>query len=136
MNTLKLTNLNIGESVEGTILSAEEVQINGKDGKSFPSVTIVLRTADGDVKVQTAGNVKKFFKKDQATGKYDAGKYIVITRGEQVTLKNGFQTSHFFVEPGTATKAANPVTPVRAASPVSKKAELEAKLAAQRSGGR
>lgn len=127
--TLKLTSLNVGESVEGTILNAEAKQITSKDGKSFETVTITLRTGDGDVQIQTAGNVKKFFKQDQAKGKYDAGKYIVITRGEQVTLKNGFQTSHFFVEPGQATPAVTAPT-----TPVSKKAELQAKLAAQRAG--
>lgn len=127
-NTLKLTALTKGEYVQGEVLKAEAKTITTKTGQSFEGVYITLRTDEGDVELQTAGNVKKFFKQDSAKGMYAVGTTIKITRGDDVTLKNGFSTSHFFVEPVRTTAA----TTASAVPAVSKKAELQAKLAQAR----
>jgi len=134
---LKLTSLTTGDSITGQILRAESKSITTKTGQSFEGVYITLATDEGEVELQTAGNVKKFFKQDSERGMYDVGRVVTITRGEDVKLKNGFSTSNFFVEAAnqpqtTPVKTANPAPAVKAATPLSKKAELEAKLAAQR----
>ena len=119
---LRLTEMEVGSSVSGTIESIEE----GKYG----AVLVLNVPAVGSTKIFTAGNIKRFFADDQSKGVYNIGNTILITRKEDATLANGMKVTQFLKN----SKPANSVTTTSAA-PVnndSKKAELQAKLAAAR----
>lgn len=119
---LRLTEMEVGTSVSGTIESIEE-------GKHGPVLVLNVPGA-GSTKIYMAGNIKRFFADDQLKGVYNLGNTLLITRKEDATLANGMKVTQFLKN----SKPANTVTTTPAA-PVnndSKKAELQAKLAAAR----
>jgi ribosomal protein S1 len=117
---LKLTSLNVGDTITGTITGIEQ----GKYG-----AVIVMNIGGETTKVFPAGNLKRFFAEDEVKGIYNIGNSLTITRKEDATLKNGVQVSQFLKssKSGQATTTATPASPV-----VDEKARLQAKLAAAR----
>jgi len=94
---LKATDMQVGESVTGTLKGFSE----GKYGSN-----IVLEVQGREVTVFPAGNLK-FIEKDVADGKRNIGSFLVITRTDNVTTKNGFTSSQFTISAqDSASKAA------------------------------
>lgn len=123
---LRLTEMEVGSSVSGTIEGLEE----GKYG-----TTLILNVpAVGSVKVYTAGNIKRFFADDQSKGVYNIGNNLLITRKEDATLANGMKVTQFMKnsKAAGATRATSQSASNNATTTDSKKAELQAKLAAAR----
>lgn len=119
---LRLTEMEVGSTVSGTIEGVEE-------GK-FGAVLVLNVPTAGRVKVFTAGNIKKFFADDQSKGVYNIGNTISITRKEDFTLQNGMRVTQFVKN---SKKLSDEVTEVSSKTTNdSTKAALQAKLAAAR----
>lgn len=123
---LKLTSLNVGESVSGVITGVEQ-------GKFGP--VVVLNVNGTTTKVFLAGNVKQFFTTDQSKGLYNNGNLLTITRKEDATLNNGMRVTQYYKtskkndSQSVNTPTTAPTTPT---TQTNKKAEIQAKLAAAR----
>lgn len=135
---LRLTQMAVGESIEGTILETTQ-------GVHSPLITLKLANGE-EVVVFTAGNVKKFFNEDAAKGKYDAGRRISITRKEDrvfETSEGTITTTAFSVFDLDKKANARPTfqaktaaKPAVAAAPVSNRSKIEEELKAIRSNVR
>lgn len=119
---LRLTEMEVGSTVSGTIEGVEE-------GK-FGAVLVLKVPTEGTVKVFTAGNIKKFFADDQSKGVYNIGNTLTITRKEDFILQNGMRVTQFVKNSKKPSDEATE-TPSTTTNN-SAKAALQAKLAAAR----
>lgn len=121
---LRLTEMEVGTTVSGTVEGVEE-------GK-FGAVLVLNVPAVGSVKIFTAGNIKKFFADDQSKGLYNIGNLLSITRKEDFVLKNGMKVSQFTKTSKRASDADTETVTTTPTTTASTKAALQAKLAAAR----
>lgn len=125
---LKLSQMEVGASIVGVITEAT------KSGQYNTGLLVLNLPGNKDVRVYTAGNLKKFFDEDLAKGKYEVGKTIVITRKEDRTFEGASGIvrvgQYSAYTPDTRTDAASRTTnPAMAAVPgVSKQQKLQAEL--------
>lgn len=101
---LRLTEMEQGASLVGTVADVIVEQKQTKDGRPFEAVTLAVQVfKDGEpTLVFTAGNVKSAAKE----GKLRSGDKITITRLEDATTKSG-RTMPFFDIQGASGQSSN-----------------------------
>lgn len=85
---LKATEMQLGESVTGTLKGFKE--------NSYGGVNPILDVNGQDVEIFAAGNLK-FLEQNVAEGKVALGEYTIITRNADKQAKNGFKVTNFAV---------------------------------------
>jgi hypothetical protein len=125
---LKATEMQIGESVTGTLVGFKEVSGKAKDGRTFNATNIILNVNGKDVEVFPAGNLK-FLKESVEKGKNAIGEYTVVTRTDDIQTKNGYTASQFAV-------TQNAVTATNASTAATTKPSVKAQLEEIRAKGR
>jgi hypothetical protein len=97
---LKATEMQVGESVTGTLKDVVEKSGKTKDGREFTSYSIILEQNGKDIELYSAGNLK-YMKNDVEAGKRQLGAFTVITRVDNITTKSGYPSSKFQITQGT-----------------------------------